>query len=113
MYDYRLAAWEIKKILKRIKSGHSLEECIRETSLFTREIISKGYAKTALEIGEYYNSLLALGLGTLLEAISIFQEEPSRYLTLSLGIVMYAYSILNIAYTKLVLEERLKGLKIT
>ena len=111
MYNYRLAAWEIKKILKGVKSGRSLEDCMGETSFFTREIISNGNAKTALEIGEYYNSLLATGLGTVLEAVSLFQENFSRYITLSLGVVMYAYAIFNMAYTKIVLEEKLKALE--
>jgi hypothetical protein len=108
MYSYRRSAWEIKKIIKGVKSGRTLEECIKGTSFFTRDTIKSGDIKTVLEIGTYYNSLLATGLGILLGGVALFQPEIGKITSITLGFIAYTYSILNIAYTKLVLEEKVK-----
>ncbi len=111
MYGYRRMAWEIKKVIKSVNEGRSLEECLDGTSFFTQDAIKKGYASNVLEIGESYNSLLAAGLGTLIGVIALFQQDDlSKIASISAGTLLYGYSILNVAYTK-ILTKKLKNLK--
>ncbi len=113
MLYYRTITWEMKKVIKNAENGRKLEDCVKETSEFTRGAIKRGknYTISALELGAYYNSLMSAGAGVFVGGISIYTEnELSRNAAFVLSAIFFAHSILNIVYTHTILRKKVESI---